>query len=103
MNRDNVFFDESHQAMEVYNDEISFIPDDEISILDKIKRMSNRHHDVPGTDEVFEKYKEIIYNHYKDKPNRRVVATKKLIKMLQDAVNKYESSGNEDSSDSNKK
>ena len=100
MSRYQEFYDSFFAAMEAYNEEVAFIPDDEVSILDKIKRLPNRYSDIPGTDEIFEKYKEVLYNYYKVRPNRRVEATKKLIKSLQDSVDKFESSNSEEFHDS---
>lgn len=90
MDRDTKFFEDSFNAIESYNEDLSFMPDDGIDVLDRIKNMKNRHSDIPGSDEVFEKYRDVLYNHYKNRPNLRVVAVKKLIINLQRAVDDYE-------------
>ena len=100
MDRNTKFFEDSFNAIESYNEDLSLMPDDGMDDLDRIKNMRNRHSDVFGADEAFEKYRNVLYYHYKKRPNLRVVAIKKLIISLQKAVNDYESfpSGEENDS-----
>ena len=100
MDRDTKFFEDSFNAIESYNENLSFMPYDGMDVLDRIKNMRNMHPDVFGADEAFEKYRDALYSHYKNRPNLRVVAVKKLIISLQKAVDDYESfsSGEENGS-----
>lgn len=90
MGRGFIFSEKVRNAFEFYNMENNdFIDEDTFEI---IKKMPNPFKDIPETEEVFEKCREVILLHYKKTLNKKVILIKKTIKALQMAVKEYENS-----------
>jgi hypothetical protein len=100
MSRDFTFSEKVRDAFEFYNIENDGFGEIDEDTFERIKSMPNRFKDIPGTEEAFEKYREIIFLHYKKTPNKKVILIKKMIKALQMAVEEYENSPEEELYDS---